>query len=69
MLMLVAHELQSGAALPPEVGAMYGDGNTSEAKLAHQLAMLRFLSIRIRTVSRRNTGCQDDYGQDDESQF
>ena len=34
MLMLVAHELQSGAALPPELGAMYGDGNTSEAKLA-----------------------------------
>lgn len=38
MLMLVAHELQSGAALPPEVGAMYGDGNTSEAKLARSLA-------------------------------
>lgn len=38
MLMLVAHELQSGAALPPELGAMYGDGNTSEAKLARQLA-------------------------------
>ena len=29
MLMLVAHEVQSGAALPPELGAMYGDGNTS----------------------------------------
>ena len=38
MLMLVAHELQSGAALPPEVGAMYGNGNTSEAKLARRLA-------------------------------
>ena len=38
MLMLVARELQSGAALPPEVGAMYGDGNTSEAKLARSLA-------------------------------
>jgi hypothetical protein len=38
MLMLVAHELQSGAALPPELGAMYGDGNTSEAKLAARLA-------------------------------
>ena len=38
MLMLVAHELQSGAALPPELGAMYGDGNTSEAKLAAKLA-------------------------------
>ena len=36
--MLVAHELQSGAALPPELGAMYGDGNTSEAKLAARLA-------------------------------
>ena len=38
MLMLVAYELQSGAALPPELGAMYGDGNTSEAKLAARLA-------------------------------
>ena len=38
MLMLVAQELQSGAALPPELGAMYGDGNTSEAKLAAKLA-------------------------------
>lgn len=38
MLMLVAHEVQSGAALPPELGAMYGDGNTSEAKLAARLA-------------------------------
>lgn len=38
MLMLVAHEVQSGVALPPEIGAMYGDGNTSEAKLAANLA-------------------------------
>ena len=38
LLMLVAHELQCGAALPPELGAMYGDGNTSEAKLAAKLA-------------------------------
>ena len=38
LLMLVAHELQCGAALPPEIGAMYGDGNTSEAKLAAKLA-------------------------------
>ena len=38
MLMLVAHEVQSGTALPPELGAMYGDGNTSEAKLAARLA-------------------------------
>ncbi len=38
MLMLVAHEVQSGSALPPELGAMYGDGNTSEVKLARQLA-------------------------------
>ena len=38
LLMLVAHEVQSGATLPPELGAMYGDGNTSEVKLARQLA-------------------------------
>ncbi len=43
MLMLVAHEVQSGAALPPELGAMYGEGNygegnTSEAGLAARLA-------------------------------
>ena len=40
MLMLVAHEVQSGAALPPELGAMYGDGNTSETKMARRLAKL-----------------------------
>ncbi len=34
LLMLVAHELQSGCALIPEIGAMYGEKNTSEAKLA-----------------------------------
>ncbi len=38
VLMLVAHELQSSCALPPELGAMYGENNTSEAKLAHKLA-------------------------------
>jgi len=32
MLLTVAHELQSGCALIPEFGAMYGPGNTSEAK-------------------------------------
>ncbi len=36
-LMLVAHELQSGCALIPEIGAMYGDHNTSEAKLTKKL--------------------------------
>ena len=36
--MLVAHELQSGCALVPEFGAMYGEENTSEAKLAAALA-------------------------------
>ena len=34
LLLLVAHELQSGCALVPEIGAMYGEDNTSEAKLA-----------------------------------
>jgi len=36
--MLVVHELQSGCALLPQIGAMYGDDNTSEAKLSHQMA-------------------------------
>lgn len=38
VLMLVAHELQSSCALPPELGAMYGENNTSEAKLAHKIS-------------------------------
>jgi len=37
-LLLVAHELQSSCALPPEIGAMYGENNTSEAQLARQIA-------------------------------
>lgn len=37
-LLLVAHELQSSCALPPEIGAMYGEHNTSEAKLAQAVA-------------------------------
>jgi hypothetical protein len=37
-LLLVAHELQSGCALPPEIGAMYGERNTSEAELARAMA-------------------------------
>lgn len=38
LLMLVAHELQSGCALVPEIGAMYGEENTSEAKQAAAIA-------------------------------
>lgn len=34
MMLTVAHELRSGAALRPEFGAMYGGKNTSEAKQA-----------------------------------
>ncbi len=37
-MLLVAHELQSGCALPPEIGAMYGPHNTSEAEQAKALA-------------------------------
>ncbi len=37
-MLLVAHELQSGCALPPEIGAMYGENNTSEAKMAKKIA-------------------------------
>lgn len=36
-LLLMAHELQSGCALMPEIGAMYGENNTSEAQLARRL--------------------------------
>lgn len=36
-MLLVAHELQSGCALPPEVGAMYGENNTSEARLTEAI--------------------------------
>ena len=38
MLVLVAHELLSSCALPPEIGPMYGEKNTSEGKLAKQMA-------------------------------
>ena len=37
-LLLMAHELQSSCALLPEIGAMYGPDNTSEAQLTRQLA-------------------------------
>ncbi len=37
-MLMVAHELQSGCALPPEIGAMYGENNTSEAKQAREIA-------------------------------
>lgn len=37
-MLTVAHELQSGAALRPEFGAMYGSKNTSEAKQAAAIA-------------------------------
>lgn len=36
-LLLVAHELHSSCALPPEIGAMYGENNSSEAQLARRL--------------------------------
>jgi hypothetical protein len=38
LMMLVAHELQSGCALIPEIGAMYGKENTSEARQAVAIA-------------------------------
>jgi hypothetical protein len=34
MMLMLAHELQSGCALIPEFGAMYGPDNTSEARQA-----------------------------------
>ena len=37
-LLLVAHEVQSSCALPPEIGPMYGENNTSEGKLAQRMA-------------------------------
>lgn len=38
LMLTVAHELHSGAALRPEFGAMYGSKNTSEAKQAMAIA-------------------------------
>jgi hypothetical protein len=38
LMLLVAHELQTGCALIPELGAMYGPDNTSEAQQAARLA-------------------------------
>lgn len=38
LMLLVAHELQSGCALLPELGAKYGNDNTSESKQAMALA-------------------------------
>jgi len=37
-LLLVAHELESSCALPPEIGAMYGENNTSEAQRTRRIA-------------------------------
>ena len=37
-MLLVAHEAQTACALTPEIGAMYGENNTSEAELAKALA-------------------------------
>ena len=36
-LMMVANEMQSGCALFPEIGPMYGENNTSEAVLAQRI--------------------------------
>ena len=38
LMLTVAHELRSGAALRPEFGAMYGSKNTSEARQAMAIA-------------------------------
>lgn len=38
MMLMVAHELESGCALIPEFGAMYGSNRTSEAKQAATIA-------------------------------
>lgn len=38
MMLMVAHELESGCALVPELGAMYGPNRTSEAKQAAAIA-------------------------------
>ena len=37
-MLMVAHEMQSGCALAPEIGAMYGENNTSEAAQAKAIA-------------------------------
>ena len=37
VMMLMAHELNSGCCMVPEIGAMYGDDRTSEAKMLDAL--------------------------------
>jgi len=39
LMLMVAHELQSGCALVPEFGAMYGQDNTSEARQAAAIGL------------------------------
>jgi hypothetical protein len=39
LMLMVAHELQSGCALVPEFGAMYGQDNTSEARQATAIGL------------------------------
>lgn len=56
-MLMVAHELQSGCALPPEVGAMYGENRTSEAKLARRIAgRIPPGSIVLADSGRRSAG-------------
>ena len=38
-MLMIAHQLQSGCALVPELGAMYGQDNTSEARQATAIAL------------------------------
>jgi len=37
MMIFVAHEMQSGCAVEPEIGPMYGSKNVSELKMARQI--------------------------------
>ena len=59
LMLMIAHELQSGCALVPELGAMYGQDNTSEARQATAIG-LRIprgfagpCGFELRNISRR----------------
>lgn len=54
LMLFVAHELQSGCALVPEIGAMYGEDNTSEAKQA--IAMAKRLPPRSIAIADAGHG-------------
>jgi hypothetical protein len=52
--LVVAHELESGCALPPQLGAKFGPGAQSETELAQ--ALLPRLPAAFIVIADRNFG-------------